>query len=207
MRAAGLLLARVLGWDAMDHATARLATYADLVALPANIKGEILDGRLYTQPRPRGEHSSIEVFIAADVHMPFERGRGGPGGWRFALEPGIELARAAEFSPDIAGWRCARMPEPVSGRVRMVPDWICEVLSPSNRVYDLTVKRQFYAEIGVTHLWYIDLEARSLTVSRLHAGAWSEVGVFRDGARVRAEPFDAVEIDLSEWWSRRGSRP
>lgn len=197
----------MLRWGAMDHAMVRAATYADLTALPANIKGEILDGRLYTQPRPRFEHSSIEVFIAADVHMPFERGRGGPGGWRFALEPGIELVRAAEFSPDIAGWRCDRMPGPVSGRVRMVPDWICEVLSPSKRVYDLTVKRQFYAEVGVQHLWYIDLEARSLTVSRLEAGGWAEVGVFCGAARVRAEPFDAVEIDLSEWWSRSGSRP
>lgn len=182
----------------MDHATLRAATYADLVALPGNVKGEIIDEKLFTQPRPRGEHSSLEMYISSDVHVPFERARGGPGGWWILPEPGIELPRAAEFSPDIAGWRRSRMTERPSGRVGMVPDWICEVLSPSNRAYDLKVKRRFYAEIGVQHLWYIDPDVHTLTVSRLHEGHWLELAVH--GERVRAEPFEAVEMDLSEWW-------
>ncbi|MEW5849237.1 MAG: hypothetical protein AB2A00_10500 [Myxococcota bacterium] len=33
----------------LDHT----ATMADLEALPGNVKGEIIDGVLYTQPRPR----------------------------------------------------------------------------------------------------------------------------------------------------------
>ncbi len=184
----------------MDHATFRPATQADLAALPEHVKGEIVDGVLHTQPRPRGEHSSIEGMAFADLHVPFQRGRGGPGGWWIVVEPGIELPRAAEFSPDVAGWRRARMPGGPKGRIRIVPDWICEVLSPSNRTYDLTIKRRFYAEVGVQHLWYIDPDARTLTVSRLHEGHWLELGVYSDGDRVRAEPFEAVEIDLSEWW-------
>lgn len=186
----------------MDHTTHRPATRADLEALPRNVRGEILDGVLYTQPRPRALHSSVESAVFADVHVPFQRGRGGPGGWWIIVEPGIELPRAPEFSPDVAGWRRARMPAlPGAGEpFRAVPDWICEVLSPSNRGYDLKVKRRFYAEIGVGHLWYVDPEARALGVSRLDDGRWVELGVYGDGDRVRAEPFEAVEIDLSEWW-------
>ena len=89
----------------------------------------------------------------------------------------------------------------------MVPDWICEVLSPSNRVYDLNVKRRFYAEIGVQHLWYIDPDVRTLTVSRLLDGRWLELGVHAGDERVRAEPFEAVEIDLSEWWADAEPEP
>ncbi len=64
----------------------------------------------------------------------------------------------------------------------------------------MRVKRPFYAEIGVEWLWYVDADARTLSVSRLHEGHWLEVGVYGDREKVRAAPFDAVEIDLAEWW-------
>lgn len=186
----------------MDHVTHRPATMADLAALPENVKGEILDGVLYTQPRPRAHHSMVESLAAAEILNAFQRGRRGPGGWWILTEPGIELPRAAEFSPDIAGWRRSVLPQvPRTGRIRTVPQWICEVLSPSNRAYDVRIKRRFYAEIGVEHLWYIDLESCTLEVSRLHEGRWLELGIYGDTDRVRAEPFEAIEIDLAEWWS------
>jgi Uma2 family endonuclease len=185
----------------MDHVTHRPATMADLAALPETVKGEILDGVLYTQPRPRAQHLLVESIAAADILTPFHRGRGGPGGWWIIIEPGIEIPRATEFSPDIAGWRRSILPEvPMAGPFRTVPQWICEVLSPSNRAYDLRVKRRFYAEIGVEHLWYIDPESHTLAVSRLHEGHWLELGVHGDTDRVRAEPFEAIEIDLAGWW-------
>ena len=135
---------------------------------------------------------------------PFDEGPGGPGGWWILDEPELHLGNQVVV-PDLAGWRRERLPAvPEEAHFSLAPDWICEVLSPSNRVYDLTVKRRFYAEIGVPHLWYIDLEARTLTVNRLHDGQWSEL-VYRGGACVRAEPFDAVEIDLAQWWSRAGA--
>lgn len=84
---------------------------------------------------------------------------------------------------------------------RVVPDWVCEVLSPSDRLYGVRVKRRFYVEIGVSFVWYVDPLARTLTVSRLHAGRWLELGVHAEDERVRAEPFAELELDLGEWWS------
>lgn len=188
----------------MDQFTHRRATKADLEALPDNVKGELLDGVLYTQPRPRALHVNLELNVMDELRGPFQRRRGGPGGWWILMEPGIEVPRAPELSPDGAGWRWEHLPAlpPGNEPLRVIPDWVCEVLSPSNRRYDLTIKRQFYAEIGVEHLWYIDPEARTLTVHRLCDGRWRELGVYgADDHRVRAEPFDAVEIDVGDWWS------
>lgn len=94
------------------------------------------------------------------------------------------------------------MPQlPKAGPITVVPDWICEVLSPSTRGYDLITKRRFYAEIGVSFLWYIDPDARALTVSKLQDGRWVELGIHGPDEKIRAEPFEAVELDLSAWWS------
>ena len=94
------------------------------------------------------------------------------------------------------------MPElPEETSIRVVPDWVCEILSPSTRGYDFVKKRPFYARIGVGWLWYVDLEARTVTVSRLAGGAWLEVAVHGDLESVRLEPFVDVEIDLGLWWS------
>ena len=179
------------------------ATRADLDALPSTWRGEIIDGTMYAFPRPRFEHVKIEGVLNAELFFPFQRGKGGPGGWVILQEPGIELPRSPEFSPDLAGWRVTTMPAPPprGAAITVVPDWVCEVFSPSTASYDNLVKRRFYAEIGVAHLWYVDPVRRELEVCRLVEGKWLQLGVFGGDEHVRAEPFEAVELELSGWWT------
>src|SRR5262249_47936440 len=110
---------------AMDPAR-KVPTIEDLEALPPGIKGEIIEGVLYTMTRPRGPHRSIGTGIGGDLRGPFDRGRGGPGGWWILVEPGIELANTPEISPDVAGFRRERLPQlPSDAPIRIVPDWVC----------------------------------------------------------------------------------
>jgi Uma2 family endonuclease len=180
----------------------RPATLADLDQLPRTWRGEIIDGTLYAFPRPRFVHANVEGSVIDDIRGPFQRGRGGPGGWWILPEPGIELPRAPEVSPDVAGWRKERMPRPPGRKQPIViaPDWVCEILSPRTASYDNIVKRRFYAEVGVGHIWYIDPVRRELEVCRLVDGKWLQLGVYGPDEKVRAEPFEDVEIDLAEWW-------
>jgi Uma2 family endonuclease len=180
----------------------RPATYADLEALPEGVKGEIIDGELYVQPRPRAPHARVEVAISSALYGPYDLGRGGPGGWWILPEPGIELPRSPEFSPDVAGWRRERLPRlPRDRAIQVAPDWICEVLSPTTRAYDHLKKRPFYAQVGVGWLWYVDADVRTVAVSRLVDGAWLEVAVHGEEEKVRLEPFAEVELDLALWWT------
>lgn len=69
-----------------------------------------------------------------------------------------------EISPDIAGWRRDRLPVlPMDAPIAIVPDWVCEILSPTTRRHDTLIKKRYYAKIGLPHHWLIDLEARTLT--------------------------------------------
>lgn len=180
------------------------ATLADLEKLPSTVKGEIIDGMLHTQPRPRSRHQRIVSRINSGVCVRYDADGGdesGPGEWWILPEPGITVPGSPEFSPDLAGWRRERLPElPENEAISVVPDWVCEILSPGTRSYDLRIKKPFYARIGVQFIWYVDIQARTLTASRLHEGRWLEVGTFTDDDVVRAEPFEAAEIRLVEFW-------
>jgi hypothetical protein len=63
------------------------------------------------------------------------------------------------------------------------PDWVCEILSPTTRTHNLLVEAPYYASIGVSYLWIVDLDARALLVSKLEGACgwrrrcWREVMV------------------------------
>lgn len=136
---------------------------------------------------------------------PYDDGRDGPGGWWILNEPGIELPEldVDEVSPDIGGWRRERLPELPEGPIRIAPDWACEILSPSTRAHDQRIKRPLYARAGVRWLWFIDVDAHTLSASRLQDGRWLELGVWGESDLVRVEPFEDVELRLAELWSTR----
>jgi Uma2 family endonuclease len=177
-------------------------TLADLDALPAGIVGEIIEGVLYTMTKPRMRHQRTGLGIGRELSGPFDLGRGGPGGWWIVTEPGIELPNdTKEIAPDVAGWRRERMPDlPVDEPVRVVPDWVCEILSKTTRRHDLLVKLPYYAKVGVAYAWVVDLEARVLTAHRLESGQWLTMGSYSDETEARIEPFDVVPLNVADWW-------
>ena len=185
----------------MIHPARKVPTLADLEALPPDVKGEIIEGVLYTMTRPRGPHQRAALAVGSDLRGPFDAGKGGPGGWWILPEPGIELPNTPEIAPDVAGWRRERLPElPGDAPIRVAPDWVCEILSPTTRRHDLLVKKPYYARVGVSHHWLIDLEARTLTAYRLESGHWLELGVYGDEREARIEPFEAAALDVASWW-------
>ncbi len=178
------------------------ATYEDLVALPEIMVGEIIDGELVASPRPAFGHARVSSALGAELWGPFDRGRGGPGGWWILDEVDLHLGPDV-LVPDIAGWRQSKMinpPAPTELFVTVAPDWICEVLSPSTVTIDRTRKLHIYAREQVAHAWLIDPLARTLEVMRLENGKWVLQGTFREAERVRAEPFEAIELELAALW-------
>ena len=180
------------------------ATIADLEAVPNNKVGEIITGTLYVLPRPAPRHGHASSVLGIEIGGPFQRGRGGPGGWRILDEPELLLGPKGDedvLIPDIAGWRIERMPRlPSTARYTLAPDWVCEVLSPGTVTVDRAEKMPAYARHGVRHAWLVDPIARTLEVFMLEKRRWVLLGVYGGSAIVRAEPFDAIELDLAALW-------
>src|SRR5207253_1082001 len=117
---------------------------------------EIIDGELYTMPRPATPHAAAASALGEELGPPFKRSRGGPGGWILLHEPELHLGRDI-VSPDLAGWRRERMPLlPKAAYIELAPDWVCEVLSPSTQGRDRTIKLALYRREGVAHVWWVD---------------------------------------------------
>jgi Uma2 family endonuclease len=184
------------------------ATYADVLAAPPHRVAELIEGTLYTFPRPAPKHGWAASNLGAELSGPFGRGRGGPGGWRILLEPEIHFPDPSAKNgihavvPDLAGWRRERMPKlPRTKYFSLAPDWICEVLSPSTEGHDRTVKVPLYAREGVPHAWLVDPIVRTLEVYQLTSERqWLLLGAYRDDAVVRAPPFDAIDLELFALW-------
>jgi Uma2 family endonuclease len=180
----------------------RRATYEDLLAVPGTLVAEIIHGDLITHPRPAAPHTRAASMLGGELSGPFDRGKGGPGGWILLDEPELHL-HGDILVPDLAGWRRERMPRlPMQATsFELAPDWTCEVLSPSTAPIDRADKMPIYAREHVGHVWLIDPLLRTLEVYRLDGATYRTIATFRGEATVRAEPFDAIELELAALWS------
>lgn len=186
-------------WD-MGEGPKRQATYEDLKRVPDHLVAQIIDGELIVQPRPAAPHAVVSSVLGVDIGGPFHRGRGGPGGWIILDEPELHVERDI-LVPDLAGWRRERMPKvPNEVFFTLPPDWVCEVLSPSTAGIDRVKKTRIYAREFVAHVWLLDPRGKTLDVLKLDGESY-RVTSYDGEEPVRAEPFDAIELDLNALWA------
>lgn len=189
------------------------ATIQDWLAIPEERRAELINGRIVYQGMPGPVHGRAQGGVTALLRGPYDRRPGSgerPGGWWLSQEVDMDLAGMG-CRPDVLGWRRdkhAAMPVPDErGVVTAVPDWICEVLSKSTAHVDLGDKRVGYHHAGVTHYWLVDPHNETLTVLSWTAQGYLVETVAGRGDKLRAPPFDAVEIDVSELFGDAEAEP
>lgn len=184
----------------MGSPAAKRASLEDLLAIPVEERShELLDGELVRRADPSGEHGDAQGGVIAHVRPPYQRppGRGGPGGWWFATEVEVLLSTGDLVRPDVAGWRREHVAvRPTGSPVEQRPDWVCEVLSPSTARHDVVKKQRIYHHAAVGHYWVVDPRDGTLEVKRWSAPGYVSVLPAERGETVRAEPFDAVELEV-----------
>lgn len=177
------------------------ATYQDLCDVPEHLVAEIINGNLYTQPRPAPRHARASSSLGGKLITPFDEGNNGPSGWWILDEPEIHLGFDVVV-PDIAGWRRERMPRlPDTAYFELSPDWVCEVLSPSTANKDRALKMPLYAQFGVKHIWLVDPIQRTLEAYENTQGKWLLLQVLENDNAVSLPPFDAISFNLASLWA------
>lgn len=178
------------------------ATWEDLEKLGELERGELVDGEIVLLPSPREPHAGAAFALGYCLAGPFVYGNGGSGGWVFRADVDVFFGSQVR-RPDLVGWRTERFDAPEKGPYRVVPDWVCEIISPKGESRDRVEKLAEYEKAGVRHYWLVNPEEFLLEVLRLEGGCY--VTVLRAARRdvVRAEPFDGVALDLALLWGER----
>jgi Uma2 family endonuclease len=182
----------------------RLATYEDILAAPPHTIAQLVDGELHVQPRPSGPHGFATTGLGFDLGSPFQRGRGGPGGWIFVDEPELHFG-ADVVVPDLAAWRAERPPELEANYFTVVPDWVCEVLSPSSARFDRGPKADLYARVGVQFMWLVDPIDALVEAFQRSENKWLRLGAWAGETVAKIPPFDAVDLDLGPLWVKKAT--
>lgn len=174
------------------------ATYEDLLQVPDNMVAELIEGELYASPRPTMPHADAVTELASVLRTAF--GRRGTGGWHILFEPELHLGRNV-LVPDLAGWRVERVPVmPRTPAISIVPDWVCEAISPSSGRLDRLKKMPIYSREGVGHAWIVDPDLQTVEVFRGESDGWHLIATHGENEVVRAAPFEEIEIDLALLW-------
>ena len=186
---------------AHKHDSTRRATYQDVLDAPAHRVAEIVDGTLHTHPRPAPPHAVASSRLGDRPRSgPFDRGRGGPGGWWIIDEPELHSARTSWSRTSRggagSGWRsCPTRRTSPSRRIG------CARCSPPRRASSTcTAKRPVYAREGVPYLWLVDPADRTLEAFELHDGQWLLIASAKDDEPVSIRPFDAITFSLGDLW-------
>jgi len=175
-------------------------TVADWLALPEEARFELIDGELVEKAAPTFQHGRAQGHTLAAISDTYDRKTGGPrgpGGWWIASEVDV-LLDGRGYRPDIAGWRRDRaVVAPAERPVTLCPDWLCEIVSASNRSTDTVIKLRRYHQAGVPHYWIVDQIERTLTVHRHTPDGYLVALRAEAGERVRAEPFSELELEVA----------
>jgi Uma2 family endonuclease len=183
----------------------RRATWEDVLAAPAHMTAELIDGELSVLPRPAYKHNKIRgrIFrlLAAD-----DPDGDDITGWVIVQETELHLGspepRSLVLVPDLSGWRTGRVDDIEDAvAVEVVPDWVCEILSPSNERYDRLVKMDTYASLGVAWAWLVDPAAELLEVYELRQGVSARVQAGGPEDELDVLPF-GVRVKLGRWFRR-----
>lgn len=190
-------------------ASKKQATYEDLMQVPEHQVAEIVNGELVVSPRPALRHARAGSRLGAALDV-FDRDSRGdePGGWLILDEPELHLGEGGRqiIVPDLAGWCRERLPElPDAPWIDLVPDWICEVASPSTARHDRVVKTAIYLVAGVRWLWLVAPLVETIEVfeAAKDGSRWTLVTSAVGPEPRRLAPFEALELDVAALWSMR----
>jgi len=122
---------------------------------------ELIHNQIIEMPPPTTFHQSIGGKIHLFIGMYLLKY---PIGRLYFAPVNILLDDFNVLQPDLLFIVNERLSIITEKRIEGAPDWVCEILSPSTRKNDLTVKKELYQNHCVKEYWIVDPSNRSVEV-------------------------------------------
>jgi Uma2 family endonuclease len=153
---------------------------------------ELIDGEAVVMPPTGGWAASAQ----GKLHLALSRWQEQTGDGGLLLQDVfVTMPKGQYLAPDIAWWSASRRPPISKGAIESVPDLVVEVLSPATRANDLGVKRELYLDSGVSELWLVDPDSRTITCLRADSDGNVAVG---EAGTLSSELLDGFALNLAD---------
>jgi len=169
--------------------------YDDLRLFPDNGKRhELIDGEHIMTPAPNTKHQRVVIRLGTRLQVSVEKTKSGVV---FTAPYDVVLSDYDITEPDIVFVSANRQQIITQANLRGAPDLVVEILSPSTKEIDRTVKFKLYEKYGVREYWIIDPDAETIEIYAWSAAGYALLQKFSRGDIVRSQvlPGFACAVD------------
>jgi Uma2 family endonuclease len=175
-------------------------TVSDLEEMPDDGRRyELIDGALLVSPAPGWAHQEATLALGLVLRAAC------PASMRVLVAPfAVRPDRYNEVQPDVL---VARYEDLTEQGLPRAPLLAVEVISPTSRLHDASLKKAVYARLGTPSYWLVDpnRDKPSLTVFELADGDYKETAHVTGGrAWMATRPFPVRVVPADQV---RGLRP
>ena len=179
----------------MALAQKKLYTIDDIYALPEGQRAELIDGDLYNLAPPVRIHQHLLMNLSALIHRYIKSRHGDYLVYPAPFAVFLNKDNRNHVEPDISVI-CDRSKLDNQG-CSGAPDWINEIISPSNPGHDYIRKLNLYADAGVREYWIVDPTVKEIAVYRLENSIFrADLYTFQDTVEVNI--YKDFHIDFSK---------
>lgn len=170
-------------------------TEEDYYRLPEDVRAELIYGQFYAMSSPNRMHQEILNFLSTEINI-YLRSKGGP----CKIYPAPFAVKLFDDSktvvePDIS---VICDPNKLTDRgCTGAPDWIIEIVSPSNPRHDYVRKLGLYTDAGVREYWIVDPVQRSIHVYLLEEDLF-KITIYTLEDKIKTGIYDNLWIDFKD---------
>lgn len=179
----------------MPLAQANIYKEEDYYNLPEDVRAELIDGLLiYNQAAPSRIHQQIlsELHITIGAYIKSKGGSCRVYPAPFAVK--LREDRDTIVEPDIS---VICDPGKLTDRgCTGAPDWIIEIVSPSNSSHDYIRKLNLYADAGVREYWIVDPDRNGILVYYLEQEQF-QVKAYSFQDNIKVNIYEDFNIDFA----------
>ncbi len=179
--------------EALAHAN--LYTEEDYYNLPENVRAELINGQIYYMSAPSRIHQEILMFLSKTIANYIDSKKGPCKVYPapFAVKLFSEDDRNV-VEPDIS---IICDPNKLTDRgCTGAPDWIVEIVSPSNSSHDYIRKLNLYADAGIREYWIVNPIKESIFVYHLEETKF-EAAAYTFQDKIKVNIYDDLWIDFT----------
>lgn len=179
----------------MASAKPNIFTEEDYYKLPEHVRAELIDGQFYDLSAPNRMHQRILSELHGTIYN-YIKTKGGPCEV-YPAPFAVKLFKDDKtiVEPDIS---VICDPNKLTDRgCTGAPDWILEIVSPSNPTHDYIRKLNLYLDAGVREYWIVDPIKTTVVVYHLIEEQF-KMTVYTFQNKIKAGIYDDLWIEIKE---------